>query len=54
MALNYKIYQSNANNSIKGKYYARASHKDTVGIKACCCHAGQLHRQALRHRSRTL
>ena len=33
MALNYKIYQSNANNSTKGKVYARASHKETVGIK---------------------
>ena len=33
MALNYKIYQSNANNSTKGKLYARASHKETVGIK---------------------
>lgn len=33
MALNYKIYQSNANNSTKGKCYARASHKETVGIK---------------------
>ena len=33
MALNYKIYQSNANNSTKGKFYARASHKETVGIK---------------------
>lgn len=30
MALNYKIYQSNAT---KGKFYARASHKDTVSIK---------------------
>lgn len=33
MALNYKIYQSNANNTTKGKFYARASHKETVGIK---------------------
>lgn len=33
MALNYKIYQSNANNATKGKFYARASHKETVGIK---------------------
>ena len=33
MALNYKIYQSNANNSTKDKFYARASHKETVGIK---------------------
>ena len=33
MALNYKIYQSNTNNSTKGKFYARASHKETVGIK---------------------
>lgn len=33
MALNYKIYQSNANNFTKGKFYARASHKETVGIK---------------------
>ena len=33
MALNYKIYQSKANNSTKGKFYARASHKETVGIK---------------------
>lgn len=33
MALNYKIYQSNANNSTKGKFYARALHKETVGIK---------------------
>lgn len=33
MALNYKIYQSNANNLTKGKFYARASHKETVGIK---------------------
>lgn len=33
MALNYKIYQSNANNSTKGKFNARASHKETVGIK---------------------
>lgn len=33
MALNYKIYQSNANNATKGKFYARASHKDTVDIK---------------------
>lgn len=33
MALNYKIYQSNANNATKGKFYARASHKDTVSIK---------------------
>ena len=33
MALNYKIYQSNANNSTKGKFYAPASHKETVGIK---------------------
>lgn len=33
MALNYKIYQSNTNNATKGKFYARASHKDTVSIK---------------------
>ena len=33
MALNFKIYKSNANNGTKDKFYARASHKDTVSIK---------------------
>ncbi|WP_296095647.1 HU family DNA-binding protein [Prevotella sp.] len=33
MALNYKIYKSTVNNGTKDKFYARASHKDTVGIK---------------------
>lgn len=33
MAVNYKIYQSKANNGTNGKYYARAAHHDTVTIK---------------------
>lgn len=33
MAVNYKIYQSNAKNSTYGKYYARATYNDTVNIK---------------------
>lgn len=55
MALNFKIYKSNAKNGTKDKFYARASHKDTVSMTAArCCHAEQLHREALRHRGRAL
>ena len=32
MAVNYKIYQSKLNNSTADKFYARATHRDTVGI----------------------
>lgn len=33
MAVNYKLYQSKANNGTNGLYYARATHHDTVTIK---------------------
>lgn len=33
MAINYQIYKSNINNGTKDKFYARATHKETVGIK---------------------
>ena len=33
MAVNYKIYQSKANNASKGLYYARAAYRESVGLK---------------------
>ena len=33
MALEFKIYQSKVNNKTKDKFYARALHHDTVGVK---------------------
>lgn len=33
MAVNYKIYKSTVNNQTNGKFYARASHRDTVTVK---------------------
>ena len=32
MAVNYKIYQSKANNASKGLYYARAAYRESVGL----------------------
>ena len=34
MAVNYKIYQSKANNASKGLYYARAAYRESVLPKA--------------------
>ena len=33
MAVNYKIYQSNAKNATKGLYYARTAYRETVDLK---------------------
>ena len=33
MAVNFKIYQSNRKGETNGKYYARATYRETVSIK---------------------